>query len=52
MISSNERLNEIIDQLSTQKDTLNEESPIVPKWAHKKAKKGIESGEADYNIDK
>jgi len=37
--------------LSAQRDELNEKSPQIPKWAFRKAREGIEDGEAQYNVD-
>jgi hypothetical protein len=31
---------------------LNQNSPQISKWAFKRARKGIEEGEANYTIDK
>ena len=38
--------------LFNKRDRLNRGCSQVPTWAYKKAKKGIEEGEADYLIDK
>ena len=40
-----------IQELSQQRDELNETSPMIPNWAFKKAKKGIDDGESTYKID-
>jgi hypothetical protein len=40
-----------IQELGQQKDDLNESSPLIPNWAFQKARKGIESGEAAYQVD-
>ena len=50
--NSEQVLTQKLKDLSEQRDKLNRESPQVPTWAYKKAKKGIEEGEADYRIDK
>lgn len=45
----------LADQLkdfSTRRDQLNRDCPQPPKWAYKKAKKGIDAGEAEYRVDK
>jgi hypothetical protein len=42
------KLRELIDR----KDVLNSGSPQIPGWAYKKAKKGIEDGEAKFELDK
>ena len=49
---SEQVLTEKLKDLSERRDKLNREAPQVPTWAYKKAKKGIEEGEADYGIDK
>jgi len=49
---SEQVLTQKLKDLSEQRDKLNRESPQVPTWAYKKAKKGIEEGEAEYRIDK
>lgn len=49
---SEEVLTERLRYFSEQKDRLNQNSPQIPKWAYKRAKKGIEEGEADYKVDK
>ncbi|MET4607627.1 hypothetical protein ABIB90_007131 [Bradyrhizobium sp. JR4.1] len=41
------KLREMIDH----KDDLNSKSPQIPDWAYQKAKKGIESGEAEFKVD-
>jgi hypothetical protein len=41
------KLRELIDR----KNELNGKSPQIPDWAYKKAKKGIEDGEADFKVD-
>lgn len=50
-----ENLEEILTaklkDLSEERDRLNRESPQVPRWAYKQAKKGIEE-EANYKVDK
>ena len=40
-----------LKDLSDQRDKLNRECLQVPKWAFKKARKGIEEGEATYKVD-
>lgn len=49
--NSEDALSARLSTLSEERDRLNRESPQVPKWAFKKAKKGIEAGEADYKVD-
>ncbi|MBM3210667.1 SLATT domain-containing protein [Candidatus Poribacteria bacterium] len=48
----NKTLLEELNELSNERDELNKESPQIPKWAYKKAIKGIEAGEATYDADK
>lgn len=38
--------------LSSERDSINEVSPQIPRWAFEKARKGIESGESKYKVDK
>jgi len=45
-------LSERLKDFSDQKDKLNRASPQIPWWAYRKAKKGIEAGEAEYRVDK
>jgi len=44
-------LTERLKLFSEQKDKLNQSCPQISKWAYKKAKKGIQEGEADYAVD-
>ena len=44
-------LSERLDALVEERDGLNQSSPLVPKSAYEKAKKGIEAGEATYEVD-
>lgn len=48
---SEQVLTEKLKYLSEQKDKLNQSYPQIPWWAYKKAKKGIEAGEAEYKVD-
>jgi hypothetical protein len=41
-----------IKMLNERRNKLNHDSYQIPKWAFKKARKGIEEGEAIYNVDK
>lgn len=41
-----------LKDLAKQRDLLNDESPQIPNWAFKKARRGIEEGEAHYQIDR
>jgi SMODS and SLOG-associating 2TM effector domain family 4 len=40
-----------IKELAKERDNLNQASPQTFKWAYKRAKAGIEAGEADYAAD-
>jgi hypothetical protein len=49
--NSEELLTDRLRLLSEERDRLNRECPQAPKRAFIKAKKGIEAGEADYEVD-
>jgi len=52
---SEDSANILADKLkdfSARRDQLNRDCPQPPKWAYKKAKKGIDDGEAEYKVDK
>lgn len=49
---SEQVLTERLKYFSEQKDELNRKSPQIPNWAYWKARRGIERGEADYEVDK
>lgn len=49
--NSNEELTKRLNELVKQRDELNQNSPQIPRWAYKKARKGIEEGEAEYKVD-
>jgi hypothetical protein len=49
---SEDILTEKLKFFSEQKDKLNSTSPGIPWIAYKLAKRGIEKGEADFNVDK
>jgi len=38
--------------LNERRNTLNSESPQIPRQAFERARKGIESGEASYAVDR
>lgn len=42
---------EDLKKLNDRRSKLNSESHQIPKWAFKKARKGIEEGEAKYKVD-
>lgn len=48
---SEEILTVKLKELSNEKERLNRECPQIFKWAYKKAKKGIQEGEAEYKVD-
>ncbi len=50
--NSEQVLTDKLKDLSDQRDKLNRDSPQIPTWAYKKARKGIKEGEADYEVDK
>lgn len=50
--NSLEILESKLNDLSGQRERLNRDCPQIPKWAYKKAKQGIEDGEATYIVDK
>jgi hypothetical protein len=51
-IDAEDILADKIVQLSGAKDELNAKCPQIPRWAYKKAKKGIDAGEGAYAVDK
>lgn len=48
---TDDELSERLDAMVTERDELNQSSPLIPKGAYKKAKKGIAAGEATYEVD-
>jgi SMODS and SLOG-associating 2TM effector domain family 4 len=50
--SSDEVLTSKLRELVERKNELNSSSPQIPPWAYKKAKVGIEAGEATFQVDK
>ena len=40
-----------VKALTEERDDLNQKSPQIPKWAFRKARKGIEEGEGKYLVD-
>lgn len=50
-IESDESLLTKLRTLSAERDELNEKSPQIPKWAFRRARQGIEDGEAQYKVD-
>jgi len=49
--NSIQELTKQLKELAKQRDELNQNSPQIPGWAFKRAKKGIEEGEANYKVD-
>ena len=49
---SDEELTKQLKELSKLLNELNQNSPLIPPWAYEKAKKDIEKGATDYEIDK
>ena len=52
ILKSEKELNKYLKELARLRDELNQNSPRIPRWAYERAKKGIEKGEADYEIDR
>ena len=48
---SDQELAKQLKELAKQRDELNQDSPLIPIRAYKKARKGIEEGEAEYKVD-
>jgi len=48
---SDQVLTEKLKYFSEQKDELNRKCPQIPRWAYRRAKKGIEDGEATFRVD-
>lgn len=46
-----EQLTSGLKHLNTRRNSLNSESPLIPRRAFLRAQKGIERGEADYKVD-
>ncbi len=44
-------LSDKLKEFSEQRERMNRNCPQPPKWAYRKAKKGIEESEADYKVD-
>ena len=49
--NSDQEITKQLKELAKQRDELSQNSPQIPRWAYKKARKGIEEGEADYKVD-
>jgi hypothetical protein len=49
--NSIQELTKQLKELAKQRNELNQNSPQIPRWAFKRAKKGIEGGEANYKVD-
>lgn len=49
---THENLKEKITLLSSERDSINEVSPQIPRKAFEKARKGIEEGESEYAVDR
>ncbi|MGB7000692.1 MAG: hypothetical protein WBE22_01525 [Halobacteriota archaeon] len=50
-VDSYQEITKQLKELAEQRDELNQNSPQIFRWAYKKARKGIEEGEADYKVD-
>lgn len=44
-------LSDKLKEFSEQRERMNRNCPQPPKWAYRKAKKGIEESESDYKVD-
>lgn len=49
--TSTDELNARFEEMVAKRDDLNAASPQIPAWAFKKAKAGIDAGEAEYKED-
>jgi len=47
---NNEDILKKMEKMNDKRNDLNEKSPQIPRWAFKKARRGIKEGEADYKI--
>ena len=52
MEESTDILSDKLKDFAVERERLNRDCPQPSKWAYKKAKEGIEKGEAEYQIDK
>lgn len=48
---SEQEITKQLKELAKQRDELNQNSSQIPRWAYKKARKGIEEGETEYKVD-
>lgn len=48
---ADDEITETLKVVARERDELNEESPQIPGWAYRRAKKGIEQGEAAHKVD-
>lgn len=48
---SDDELKKRLDKLIAEKKNLDAEGPLLPNWAYREAKKRIESGETEYEVD-
>lgn len=44
-------LSDKLKEFSEQRERMNRDCSQLPKWAYRKAKKGIEENESDYKVD-
>lgn len=47
-----ETANRKLKQLTERQEEINSASPLIPKWAYKRAQKGINEGDQRYSVDK
>ena len=50
-VEKSDKLLPALKKLSKERDDLNQELSQIPQWAFRKARKGIEEGEAQYVVD-
>ncbi len=52
LVADEKELSVDLNTLSTERNELNSKSPLILQWAFRKARKGIEEGEATYLVDR
>jgi len=51
MDKNSENILKKMEKMNDKRNILNEKSPQIPRWAFKKARRGIKEGEASYEVD-
>jgi len=51
IVDENELTTEL-EELNSKRDAMNKEHIQIPKWAFRRARKGIEEGEGSYDVDR